>query len=68
MDDYLLQVNEVVLYEGSANFESGNISNSSDILLTNINLVAVIRTKKLFQKEQVEVKAYPVSDVSALKI
>ena len=63
MEDYLLQGNEAVLYKGRASFESGNIRNTSEILLTNINLVAIIRTKKIFQTEQVEVKTYPVSEI-----
>lgn len=63
MEEYLLKGNEAVLYKGSANFASENISSRSEIILTNINLVAIIRNKKIFQPEQVEVKAYPVSEI-----
>lgn len=35
MEDYFLQENEAVLYKGRASFESGNIRNTSEILLTN---------------------------------
>lgn len=61
MEDYSLQSNEVVLYEGKATF--GNNKTSSELLLTNINIVVITKTKKLFSKEQVDLKHFPVENI-----
>lgn len=61
MDHYSLQNDEVVLYEGKVNLigSQGN----DELILTNINIVIITKIKKIFQKEQVEVKTFSVENV-----
>jgi hypothetical protein len=58
MDDYSLQSNEVVLYKGEAHFAHNKAR--SELLLTNINIVIITKTKKMFSKEQVDLQTFPV--------
>lgn len=61
MEDYALQPTEVVLFRGRAAL--GGAGLYSEVLLTNINLVQVTRTKKMFSKEQVNINVFPVESV-----
>lgn len=61
MEDYSLQSDEAVLYKGRATF--GNNKTSSELLLTNINIVVITKTKILFSKEQVDLRSFPVKDM-----
>jgi len=61
MKNYALQPNESILYSGNVFLGTG--SASVKLALTNLNLVLVITTKKLFAKEQVQVDVYPVSEI-----
>ena len=61
MKHYNLQANESVLYQGEVSIEKRN--GNVELILTNLNLVCIISTKKLFSKEQVEVEVYPVGDI-----
>ena len=61
MKHYNLQANESVLYQGEVSIEKRN--GNVELILTNLNLVFIISTKKLFSKEQVEVEVYPVGDI-----
>jgi|GEM_PF-420587 len=61
MENYFLQSNEAVLYKGEATF--GNNRTSSELFLTNINIVVITKTKKLFSKEQVDLNNFPVEDI-----
>lgn len=61
MEDYSLQSNEAVLYKGEATF--GSNRTRSELLLTNINIVVITKTKKLFSKEQVDLELFPVEEI-----
>ena len=61
MENYSLQSNEAVLYKGGVTF--GYNKTSSELLLTNINIVIITKTKKLFSKEEVDLKNFPVEDI-----
>ena len=61
MENYALQPNESVLYSDNVCYNPGNVS--AELILTNLNLVLITTTKKLFAKEQVQVKIYPVSEI-----
>ncbi|WP_255575608.1 SHOCT domain-containing protein [Caproiciproducens faecalis] len=61
MEDYSLQSDEAVLYKGRATF--GNNKTSSELLLTNINIVVITKTKKFFSSEQVDLKSFPVKEI-----
>lgn len=61
MKDYALQPNENILYSGSVVFATKNAQ--VECTLTNLNIVFVITTKKLFAKGQVHVDTYPVSEI-----
>lgn len=62
MQAYSLQPNEVVLYKGSATF--ANNKNSSDILLTNLNIVVITPVKKkMFSKPEMFVNVFPVEEI-----
>ena len=56
MENYSLQTNEVLLYEANAYY-------GIRVLLTNINLVLVKTTQKMFKKEQVEIFVYPNENI-----
>ena len=61
MENYLLAENEVVLYEGKA--RNKETKKKVNILLTNLFVVQIERTKKLFSKEEIFVKANSVTDI-----
>lgn len=56
MENYSLQANEVLLYKGEA-------YNGLEIMLTNLNLIIVKKTQKLFKKAQVETFVYSKDDI-----
>lgn len=62
MDYYVLGEEEVVLYKGETTCDSFK-SAKVELLLTNVAIVFVVRTKRLFQKEEVEVKVFGVDKV-----
>ena len=67
MNDYCLQADEVQLYTGSVTWCDQNgkprFKEPVSFMLTNLNLVFTIRTKKLFSKEEVNVETYPISEI-----
>jgi len=56
MENYSLQANEVLLYKGEA-------YNGIEIMLTNLNLIIIKKTQKLFKKAQVETFVYSKDDI-----
>ncbi len=71
MENYSLQSNEVVLYKGNASIDERkpntegfltNITNR-EVMLTNINIVLILKTKKMFAKEEVDIQIFPVADI-----
>ena len=67
MKDYVLRDDETILFRGSAVLMPDGKKNAkneekSDVLLTNLNIVFVVKAKKLFRTIQ-EVNVYSVSDV-----
>ena len=56
MENFVLQPNESVLYKGEGRFANRNESLLStkrlEIILTNLNLVFIEKTKKVFSQEQ----------------
>lgn len=64
MSNYLLSENEVILYKGKGNVGTEIFTDaSSDIILTNLYLVEIIKTKKLFKKEETRIESYPISKI-----
>lgn len=61
MENYTLQSNESVLYKGGCSLV--NKSANVELVLTNLNLVFIKKTKKLFAKEEIEVEIYPVEEI-----
>lgn len=61
MTNYTLQQNETVLYQGNVSLEKRN--GTVEIILTNLNLVFVITTRKFLAKSQVDVETYPVEEI-----
>lgn len=61
MNQYTLAHDEVVLFKGSANFNGSGTS--SEVFLTNLNLVQITRTKKLFAQETIDIKTYPTDEI-----
>lgn len=61
MDHYILQPEEVVLFENSIFISESKATNH--LILTNINIVVVSTTKKMFRAEEVSVTTYPVESV-----
>lgn len=61
MENYDLDESEVVLYKGEVVLpkEKGD----TQLLLTNINFVLITKRKKLFQKEEVFVEIYPITEI-----
>ena len=62
MEHYTLQSNEVILYKGEARCPTLKDS-IIELFLTNLFIVLIIKTKKLFSKEEVRVETYPVGQV-----
>ena len=56
MENYSLQANEVLLYKGEA-------YNGIEIILTNLNLIIVKKTQKLFKKTEVKTFVYYKDDI-----
>ena len=61
MDHYSLHPNEAVLYEGKATLNDNKAE--SELLLTNINIVVITKTRKLFSKEQIDIKIFPIEEI-----
>lgn len=61
MTNYTLQQNETVLYQGNVSLENRN--GTVEMILTNLNLVFVITTRKFLAKSQVDVETYPVEEI-----
>lgn len=61
MTNYTLQSNETVLYQGNVVLENRNAT--VEMMLTNLNLVFVITTRKFLSKSQVDVEAYPIEEI-----
>ena len=67
MSEYRLQADEVQLYSGTVwCYDSSGkalVKSPIPLLLTNINLVFSFKTKKIFQKEEIIIETYPVTDI-----
>lgn len=73
MERYQLQSDETVLYEGEVTkvykykkesfLDSFSTPPTTELLLTNKNIVLTTRTKKMFAKEQINVELFPLTDV-----
>lgn len=71
MEYYSLQSNEVVLYKGNASIDErkpnteGFLTNIThrEVMLTNINIVLILKSKKMFSKEEVDIQIFPVGDI-----
>ena len=73
MERYQLQSDETVLYEGNVTkidkykkesfMDSFSASPTTELLFTNKNIVLTTRTKKMFAQEQLNVEAFPLTDV-----
>lgn len=71
MDNYNLQPNEVIVFKGNCQLSKTDekilnsmIDNSSiDLILTNLNLVFINKSKKMFSKEKIDVEIYPTSEI-----
>lgn len=61
MTNYSLQQNETVLFQGTANLKKKN--GTTEVILTNLNLVFVTTIKKFLSKSQVDVEKYSVGEV-----
>ena len=61
MTNYTLQPNETVLYQGNVSLEKR--SGTVEMILTNLNLVFIITTRKFLAKSQVDVETYPVEEI-----
>ena len=65
MEEYVLQSDEVVLFKGDAFY--GNQGTSCEIIQTNINLIVIFKTKKMFRKENVEIVTFPMDGIKYFK-
>lgn len=69
MKYYSLQPNEVVIFEEEATLIDTKTdkllfsSINGELILTNINIVTITKSKKLFSKEQVTVKVFPIEEI-----
>lgn len=71
MDYYDLQPNESLLYKSSGRLvnknekylESLSTNTNTELILTNLHLIMIKKSKKLFAKEQVEHEIYPVGEI-----
>ena len=61
MENYKLRADEVVLYKGDVALKNKN--GTTELILTNINLVFINRYKKLFSKEEIIILEYPVHSI-----
>lgn len=61
MEHYNLDEDEVVLYKGDVVFKEK--TQSTQIVLTNKNLVFINVAKKLFAHDEIETQIYPVNEI-----
>jgi hypothetical protein len=61
MINYALQQNETILYQGNVSLEKR--TGTVEIILTNLNLVLIITTRKFLSKSQIDVETYPIEDI-----
>ena len=64
MENYTLLPNESVLYRNNDckilnKYEKSN----AELILTNLNLVFVKKTKKMFTKEEISIETYPIEEI-----
>lgn len=76
MENYALQQNESILYKSSCSyltkenenfFESLTTNERAELVLTNQNLIFIMKSKKLFAKEQVFVETYSIDEIKIYK-
>ena len=65
MENYKLKSDEVVLYEGEVSLKGQK--GSTDLILTNLNVVFINKYKRLFAKEEITVLEYPVNEIKIYK-
>ncbi len=65
MDKYLLQADEVVLYEGQV--ELNGISEKVNCILTNLFLVFEIKEKGIFGKTKIKIEKYEIKNIKIYK-
>ena len=73
MERYHLQANETVLYEGEVTkvnkykkesfMDSFSATPTTELMLTNKNIVLTTRTKKMFAKEQIDFEVLSLTDI-----
>lgn len=61
MENYNLRADEVVLYKGNVILKSKK--GTTELILTNLNIVFINKYKELFSKEEVTVLEYPVGSI-----
>ena len=61
MENYNLRTDEVVLYKGNVILK--NKKGTTELILTNINLVFINKYKALFSKEEITVLEFPVHSI-----
>lgn len=61
LKEYHLKADEANLFEAEVLVEGKQ--KDSELLLTNLNLVLVTRTKKLFSKEEMTTDIYPMNEL-----
>lgn len=61
MENYKLRADEVVLYKGKVSLKGKK--GSTELILTNINLVLINKYTPLFRKEEVTVLEHPVNTI-----
>jgi hypothetical protein len=61
MEHYNLDEDEVVLYKGDVVFKEK--TQSTQIILTNKNLVFIDVVKKIFAHDEIETQIYPVNEI-----
>jgi len=62
MEHYTLKENEVVLYKGDTTCKELP-SAKIQLILTNLFFILIIKTKKLFSKEEISVEKYPIENI-----
>lgn len=71
MDNFTLEANETILYrrEGRLVNKNENLvgvlttNTQNELILTNLQLIFIKKTKKLFSSEEVEVEMYPIEEI-----
>ena len=61
MEGYKLRADEVELFKGNVLFTGSKAT--TEFMLTNLNLVFVTKTQKLFKEDEIKVDTYPVEDI-----